>query len=180
MPDDLQRLIGRRKATLQARVHYDGVTYSRATTHLGNSLIRFRPEDSFAVVPACIKYIYHEEGTIILAVQRQLPLADNSQDPFRWYPLYPAKLYSSRVAEELERVELENVMGHYARWEMEPGIAVVLALDRVSAEIIIAGGTRAYTKYRTKVKGEGRRPGEGNEAHDEGDEAHEEGDEGEK
>ena len=71
VPSDLCLLIGRCKTTLQAHVHYDGVTYSRSSTHIGNSLIRFYSKGNFRTtpIPGCIKYIYHEGDSIRLAVQ---------------------------------------------------------------------------------------------------------------
>lgn len=84
VPDELCLLIGKRKATLQAYVHYDGATYSWSSTHLGNSLILFYPNGDFTVkpVPASITYIYHERNSIRLAVQRQNRLPSTFPDPF--------------------------------------------------------------------------------------------------
>lgn len=129
--DDLCLLMGRRRATLQAHVHYDGSTYSRSSTHLGNSLVRFYPKGNLMAkpVPGSIKYIFHDQNLLRLAVQRQKPLCE-SIDPFRPYSLFPAKLFSSELSETLEMVKLEWLVGHYARWTMPSGHAVVLSLNR--------------------------------------------------
>ena len=64
--------------------------------------------------------------------QRQLPAPADELDPFRHYPGFPAKLYCSRLSHELEIVQAEWVVSHYARWTMPSGCVVVLLLSRVS------------------------------------------------
>ena len=134
VPSDLCLLIGRCKTTLQAHVHYDGVTYSRSSTHIGNSLIRFYSKGNFRTtpIPGCIKYIYHEGDSIRLAVQHQLPLPQDEEDPFQLYAHFLAKLYSSILSDDLEAVRLSWIVGHYARWNMSSGHSVILSLRRVS------------------------------------------------
>ena len=79
-------------------------------------------------VPGLIKYIFQDKGTVFLAVQRQIPLPSGVVDPFRFYPFFPAKLYSSGLLRSLELVELEWLAGHCARWEMPSGHSVILSL----------------------------------------------------
>ena len=82
------------------------------------------------LVPGSIKYIYQERGRFVLAIQRQLP-ADDVSDPYGIYPYFPAKLYSSSLSRELERVEPDWIYAHYARWKVSSTQSVVLSLSRV-------------------------------------------------
>ena len=84
-------------------------------------------------VPGSIRYIYEEAGSLVFAVRRQCTVPDdgNNADIFAAYPHFPAKLYSSMFSETLESVQIGWIVGHYARWVLEEGIAVVLSLSRV-------------------------------------------------
>ena len=99
---DLQRLIGKLSVFQRARVkHVTGVSYSRSSTHVGNSLILFYPNGNrlSAPVPGSIKYIYQAEDAFHFAVQHQHPIHGRSSiaDAFSAYPHFPAKVYSSNL-----------------------------------------------------------------------------------
>ncbi|KAG2091535.1 uncharacterized protein F5147DRAFT_586320 [Suillus discolor] len=132
VPEDLYTLIRRRKAVLRASLKFDGIIYSRASTHLGNSQILFYPDGdrSLTPVPASIIYIYGTTtGEMSFAVQRHLPL-DIHNDPFSMYPDFPAKLYSTNLQSSLEKVKVSWVVGHFARWAVSDSHAVILSLSR--------------------------------------------------
>ena len=138
VPYELRNVVGRQTAVLRAHVKdKTGVIYSRASTHLGNSLIFFYPQGdrSSKPVPGSIKYIYEEDDSFVFAVRRQLPLlsvgAETSSDPFSAYPHFPARLYSAMLQENLECVRFSWVVGHYARWAVSDDRVVVLNLSRV-------------------------------------------------
>ena len=132
LPADLKVLIGQGAAVLHS---YMGVVYSRATTHLGNSLVLFYPQGncSSPPVPGSIKHIYELDGTTTLAIQWQHALGGNNADldPFAAYPHFPASTYSSTLSETLEVVEMTWVHVHYACWAVSNDCVVVLSLSWV-------------------------------------------------
>lgn len=134
-PVDLQPLTNQCKAVLRAHVKHGGVVYSRSSTHVGNSLILFYPlgNRSSMPIPGSIKYIYKVDDSLAFAVQRQCTLAatESRNDIFAAHPHFPAKLYSSTLARNLEHVKISWVLGHYARWAVSDSQVVVLSLCRV-------------------------------------------------
>ena len=133
VPADLKVLIRQGAAVLHSRVKHMGVVYSRATTHLGNSLVLFYPQGNHSSppVPGSIKYIYELDGTITLAIRRQCTLGGHDTNPFAAYPHFPASTYLSALSETLEAVEMTWVHAHYARWAVSDDHVVVLSLSRV-------------------------------------------------
>jgi len=131
-PEDLYHLIRQKKVVLHARHQRRGVVFCRSSTHLGNSLIHFYANGlSNDLVPGSIRYIFRCQGRIAFAVQRQLPLQGQITDPFAKWHHFPAKLYSPKLQEQLEIVELDWIFAHYARWNISDSLAVVLSLSRV-------------------------------------------------
>jgi hypothetical protein len=133
-PADLRLLVNTDKVALQARFRHKGVMYTRSATHMGNSLIQFYPGGSTVspALPGSIEYIFRTpDGPVSFAVRRQLPLSEGTLDPFRHYPHFPAKLYSSSLAGTLELVRADWVMAHFARYQSSNLHAVVLSLSRV-------------------------------------------------
>lgn len=135
-PTDLLALIGSQRVVLHARFKSLGVVYSRSSTHLGNSLVCFYPcgDMASAPIPGSIKYIFSSGAEVCFAVQRQLPRdpGDGVVDQFLPYPHFGAKLYQSRLGESLEKVKLDWICCHFARWNMTTNHAVVLPLSKVS------------------------------------------------
>ncbi|KAG2047067.1 hypothetical protein BDR06DRAFT_898083 [Suillus hirtellus] len=125
----------RRTAILCATLKFDGVIYSRASTHLGNSQILYYPrgDRTLTPVPASIKYIYGTlTGELLFAAQRHLPLDphDCTIDPFSIYPDFPAKMYSTELESRLENVKVTWVVSHFARWTVSSRHSVILSLSR--------------------------------------------------
>jgi hypothetical protein len=135
-PADLRLLVKRDKLVMYARFKHHGIVYARASTHLGNSLIMYysRGLKSAPPVPGTIKYIFDHQGKVVFVVQRHLDPPSEHTDPFAPYPDFPAKVYSSALA-ELEIVEPDWVMSHFARWEVSQGQVVVLILSKVCFEM---------------------------------------------
>lgn len=135
IPKDLRALTRGADVELHARLHHRNIIYSRSSTHLGNSLIFFYPggDKSAKPVPACIKYIFSKQGALALAVQRQRPAPVGTTDPFTRYPYFPAKLYSSKLSNTLETVQVDWIMCHFVRWQLSSDLSVVLMLPRVCA-----------------------------------------------
>ena len=139
VPEDLRPLLGlpQCQAIMCARVRHNGIIYATSNTHIGNSLVQFYPQGSKSLlVPGSIKYIYQEQDRFVLAVQRQLPTSTDISDPYTIYPHFPAKLYSSQLSVELERVQLDWIYSHYARWNLSATQSVVLSLSRVCRLIL--------------------------------------------
>jgi hypothetical protein len=131
VPIDLRSLVGEKKIALRARYKHQGIVYSRSSAHLGNSLIYFYPHGvKSEKVPGSIKYIVHKQGKILFAVQRHLDIPNDVVDPFKPYPYFPAKLYRSTLA-DLELVEIDWVLSHFARWQISQDHVVVLSLSKV-------------------------------------------------
>ena len=138
IPINLRPLLAlsQRQIITHARVRHNGVIFATSKTHVGNSLVQFYPQGNRStLVPGSIKYIYKEHGKFVLAIQRQLP-ADDVFDPYAVYPHFPAKLYSSSLSQELERVETDWIYAHYARWKVSSTQSVVLSLSRVRHQYI--------------------------------------------
>ena len=137
-PHELQGLVGLQRVVLRTYVKdKTGIVYSRASTHLGNSLVLFYPKGNHSSnpTPGSIKYIYGEEESFIFAVQRQCLLVPvgfgANSDPFAIYPHFPARLYSSALQETLECVKFSWVVGHYVQWAVSREHVVILNLSQV-------------------------------------------------
>ncbi|KAG1720018.1 hypothetical protein EDB19DRAFT_1918322 [Suillus lakei] len=110
VPENLYALIKRRTAIICTRLKFDGVIYSRASTHVRNSQIFFYPQGDqlSSPVPGSIQHIYAmPAGELVFAVHKLLPLDHHDQiiDPFAMYPPFPAKMYSSSFSSHLENVK---------------------------------------------------------------------------
>jgi hypothetical protein len=136
-PLELLPLVGKDKVSLRAHTVHVGVTYSRSSTHLGNSLVLYYPGGDTLREPVAgsIKYIFTRDGRVRLAVQQQRPAPSGTIDPFAAFPEFPARIYSLALDDALEEVELIWLVCHYARWTMTSELCVVLALLRVSAQM---------------------------------------------
>ena len=126
--------MGTTNISTPARVIYGGVTYSRSSTHLGNSLIQFYPNGDQRQLPVVgeIEKIEIEGGKINFVVHRQQPAEIGRIDPFGHYPHLTMKLYSTDLAPEAEQVSIECVLGHIARCTLNLKDAVILLLNKVS------------------------------------------------
>lgn len=136
-PPELASLIDIPSTVLSANYRHSGTIYSRSSTHLGNSLIIFSEDNSSTAPPiaASIQYIFKQaDGHMAFAVRRQCPCPSNISDPFRHYPDFPARLYSTHLHSELEVVLPNQVFAHYARWDMSADLAVVLSLNLVRGQ----------------------------------------------
>ncbi|KJA13070.1 hypothetical protein HYPSUDRAFT_151982, partial [Hypholoma sublateritium FD-334 SS-4] len=128
----------------------DNVGFSRASTHMGNSLIMHYPAGNFETdpIPGSIEYIIVKKNMEVLyAVHMQTPAPAGTVDPFRSYPHFPAKVYSQSLSSDLSLVQLTWVLSHYARWKLDEDRVVVLTLSRVSPfHAKLCGLTEQVTK----------------------------------
>ncbi|KAG0699831.1 hypothetical protein DFH29DRAFT_754332, partial [Suillus ampliporus] len=122
-------------AILRARLKFNGIVYSRASTHVGNSQVFYYSQGDrlSSPVPGSIQHIYATPtGELVFAVHKLLPRHDQSIDPFAMYPHFPAKMYSSSSSSHLENVKVSWVVSHFARWAVSSDTVVILSLSRVS------------------------------------------------
>ncbi|KAJ7163656.1 hypothetical protein C8R46DRAFT_902178 [Mycena filopes] len=120
-----------------AYFQYDGVHYSRASTHLGNSLIMY-VEDSGKTHAGSIEEIsVDKKQQVVFHVRRQAPLPPGKNDPFKRFPHFPATTYSSLMSVDVDLIHPRSIIGHCARYNFSDERAVVLNLSRVCASLYI-------------------------------------------
>ncbi|KAF7369712.1 hypothetical protein MVEN_00302700 [Mycena venus] len=117
----------------QEHAHYNfqGVNYSRASTHLGNSLVLFYPLNSTQATAGSIEKITGAGKFTRFFIRRQAPLPANKHDPFTPFPHFPAKTYSSKMmGGPLDEIHPDRVLSHCARFTFSDERAVILNLSR--------------------------------------------------
>ena len=93
-----------------------------------------------AALPGIIKYIICKaQNHILFAVQKHLDLPRSTPDPFSPYPHFPAKLYSAALG-DLEIVEVDWVMSHFAQWQTSPELVVIVSLSKASHSYLPMNG----------------------------------------
>ncbi|KAJ7231180.1 hypothetical protein B0H12DRAFT_1077250 [Mycena haematopus] len=102
------------KIPLGTRAHYDygGSHYSRASTHVGNSLIMYTK--SGKTVAGSVEEIHIRESGPEFVVRRQAPLPAGTNDPFKAFPDIPATIYSSKMSDQVDTIHPKAIIGHYA------------------------------------------------------------------
>jgi hypothetical protein len=116
----------------KAHYFFNGVNFSRASTHLGNSLVIYYPNGETIAVAGSIEKIEVVNNTATFVVRRQQPLPSDKFDPFKPFLHFPATTYSSKMsAADPDRIHPSRVMSHCARFEFSGDRAVILNLSRV-------------------------------------------------
>jgi hypothetical protein len=125
--------------TTPARYQHGGVSFTRSSTHLGNSQILFYTggDQHTPLVPGVIKSIRVQGGIPSFIVNRHQPLDNQVADPFKRYPYMEIKLYSAQLDPETEVVELNWVVAHFARYQFQQEYVAVLSLSRVSCHLLL-------------------------------------------
>ena len=125
----------------QAHYSRDGVNFSRASTHLGNSLVLYYPTlSSTEPIAGSIQVIRSNGGQVQFHIQRQAVLSSTKFDPFRRYAWFPATVYSSRmVSGDCDVVPVSSVVSHVARFIFSSDRAVIVNLSRVCKFSFFAG-----------------------------------------
>ena len=139
VPIALRSIIPEHRVALRARHKFDNTFFCRSSTHVGNSLVLFYPggNPSESPIPASIEYIVAKPNNdIVYVVRSQLPAPSDALDPFRFYPHFPAKIYSPNLSSQRQVIRPDWVFSHYARWNLDKNRAVVLTLSRVSIFIL--------------------------------------------
>ncbi|EEB90019.1 hypothetical protein MPER_11832 [Moniliophthora perniciosa FA553] len=112
----------------------DNVKYSPATTHAGNSNVIYRARPGSDPVAGQIQYIENVKAagrdTAILHVRQYLPLPSNHYDPFQRYPHIHAKSYCSDLSYTIDKIAIDDIVSHAARFDYSEGRSVLLNLSR--------------------------------------------------
>jgi hypothetical protein len=132
-PKDSEENIYHDRRTEVAHIRHGGINFSRATTHLGNSLICYYPSlTARAPVAGSIQKITVKGPDAWLTVKRQAPAPPDTYDPFIRYPSFPAQIYSSSILDQEDHIPITSILCHVARFEFSSNRAVILNLSRVS------------------------------------------------
>ncbi|PPQ89924.1 hypothetical protein CVT25_009725 [Psilocybe cyanescens] len=138
VPSNLRHLIKGPRVALRAYHIVNKLTYSRSSTHLGNSLVMFYPKGnrSKRPVPGSIEHIIvYPTNKVLYTIRRQVEAQIGTADPYAEYPHFPAQLYCNQLSDDLEVIQPDWVMSHYVRWNFSKDHCVVLNLSRVMATI---------------------------------------------
>ncbi|KAJ6532079.1 hypothetical protein B0H19DRAFT_853988, partial [Mycena capillaripes] len=116
----------------RAQYMFNGIGYSRASTHLGNSLVLYYPSTSANTpIAGSIEQILSTGEDTSFIIRRQAPLPPGQSDPFRrYYPYFPAQTYSSKMQNTTDTVKPSMIFSHLARFEFSQDRAVVVNLSR--------------------------------------------------
>jgi hypothetical protein len=118
----LNDIILERKVALRARHKFDNVFFCRSSTHVGNSLVLFYPNGNRLEmpIPGSIEYIVAKPNNdVVYVVRQQLPALPGTLNPFRFYPHFPAKIYSPDLSNQRQVIHPDWVISHYARWNLD-------------------------------------------------------------
>lgn len=135
-PTTLRCFVKSHRVALRARCRINQTMYCRSSTHVGNSLVMFYPKGDMSrePVPGCIEHIIFEpNGEVTFTIRQQLPAPSGFVDPYIEWPHFHARVYDTSLAPQLEGVDPEWIVSHYARWAFDKNHAVVLNLSRVCA-----------------------------------------------
>ena len=115
---------------IHAHYTFSGVTFSRASTHLGNSLINYYPTPSSTrLVAGSIQKIETVDGSVVFSVKRQVPLPSGEFDPFQRYPALGATIYANKMLDgPLDVISPLAVLNHVARLDISSDRTVILNL----------------------------------------------------
>ncbi|KAJ6626533.1 hypothetical protein B0H10DRAFT_2211135 [Mycena sp. CBHHK59/15] len=115
-----------------AHYQYKRVNYSRATTHLGNSLILYLAASGRTWAGSIKEIIVNAsgKGEVRFNVQHQAPLPKGKKDPFKAFPHFPAATYSSKMSDTVISIDPNFIISHCARYNFSKDRAVILNLSR--------------------------------------------------
>ena len=139
MPMVLHHFVKSYKVALHAQCTVNQIMYCWSSTHLGNSLVLFYPKGnkSQEPVPGSIKHVIFEPNReLTFTIQQQLPALPGCMDPYIEWPHFPAHVYSMSLSTQLEGIDPEWIMSHYAQWAFDKNHVVILNLSCVCTFII--------------------------------------------
>jgi hypothetical protein len=122
----------RSKPTFKKRTEFRETVYACHSVHLGNSNVLFLLNSGTRreIVPGRIHFIYTQGDHTFFGIARHLEKHTSSVDPFAPYPDFPAKVFSTEYASDLDVIKGENLLCHFARWSISSEECVVLPLSK--------------------------------------------------
>ena len=138
LPVHLKGLLSFSSTIRYARHLHNGIMYSTAACHTGNSLVLVRPggAPSKGGVPGIIEDICsNEHDEILYIVRLYTRLRCELKDPFRFYPDFPARSYSPDLSPEPCVIRPQWVISHFARYRLRSDVIAVLSLSKVSEHV---------------------------------------------
>ncbi|KAF7333201.1 hypothetical protein MVEN_02386000 [Mycena venus] len=127
----------KRAESRPAHYEHDRVNYSKSTTHLGNSLVMYVEPGTGKTRAGSIEEIVVGKQKTEFKVRRQAPLPPGKNDPFKIFPHFPAETYSSKMSADVDTIEPESIISHYARYNFSDERAVILNLSRVISSLYL-------------------------------------------
>jgi hypothetical protein len=119
------------KANYTTQNYLGRITYSRAKTHVGNSIVLYHVAgDPTAEFAGEIQKIKVTVDGAVFTIRRQGPLPRGVFDPFIRFPFFPARCYSSLLTNDLDTVPFRDVTAHGARFQFSRGRSVIVNLSR--------------------------------------------------
>jgi hypothetical protein len=119
------------KANYTIQNYLGRITYSRAKTHVGNSIVLYHlagnPTAEFA---GEIQKIEVNDDGALFTIRRQGPLPPGVFDPFIRFPFFSARCYSSCLTDYVDTVPFCDVTAHGARFQFSRGRSVIVNLSR--------------------------------------------------
>ena len=125
------------RAVLATRTTLNGLLYSTASSHVGNSNVLVKaavrePEEPCA---AKIAYVLRFEKQTVIIVRYHLPTTSPARDLFSRYPVLRTSVWNPEVSDRLSAVTVEQIVCHFAElhatWA-EQKIMIAVSLSRVS------------------------------------------------
>lgn len=111
---------------------FGSVTYSRASSHRGNSVVLYFPNGS-TTEPAAgeIQRISILHGKPTFYVRQYIPLSPEAHDPFLTYPYIGATTYQAAFSPTPDVIPLSSILSHGARYTFSFDRVVIVNLCRV-------------------------------------------------
>ncbi|KAJ6512354.1 hypothetical protein DFH09DRAFT_941475, partial [Mycena vulgaris] len=100
----------------RAEYMFNGTSFCRASTHLGNSLVLYYPSASAStLIAGSIEHIVSRGEKTSFIIRRQAPLPPEQLDPFlRYHSYFPAQTYSSKMQNTTDTVQPSMILSHCA------------------------------------------------------------------
>ena len=109
-----------------------GVRYSKASTHLGNSIvIYYASADTTSPIVGSIQKIFsHPNGGASCKIRRYVQVPVGTYNPFQRYPFFPAMLYTSTLDSVEDTVAFTDILGHASRFDISNNRSIFVNMSR--------------------------------------------------
>lgn len=125
--DELRPLKGARRAYAR----WNGGNLSPTGTHAGNATIIYRPSSTERPIGGQIQQIQNVDArSVQIHVRPYERLSKTLYDPFLQYPHLLATSYSSKLREQEDVINLDDIIAHAARFDYSCDRTVLVNLSR--------------------------------------------------